>query len=171
MATKRKRKKKSKGKAKGDRYEYVVCNDCTELLGERCIRNMGAEHHGDVRTPSWFPFIVEAKHYQDLRLDFLLTGHSKCDIAGWWKQTVKHCEEQGQGRWPLLVMHRTYAGTFCMMEERRFDALCRLFPQFKIIEAIYWRDMAVINWKDFLCLPRPVIRSLNLRRLKRTNAL
>jgi hypothetical protein len=134
------KKKRKNSKAKGNRWENQLCKELTArchdefrrvpqsggfMGGRNRTRNILMREDakeilaGDLITPAWFPFTIEAKNYSDSPKMHNLLSIGDKDLDGWLKQ-AKGDAEFAKKEW-LLIFNITRKKAFVCMSRKLFE--------------------------------------------------
>lgn len=103
---------------------------------------------GDLITPKDFPFLVEAKHYEDFKFSQVINGQNK-EFDGWIDQAST---DAGRcSKLPMIFCKINYIGIYCIFEYKILSLDNGICPTtYFSNHLIYKRKWIMISMETFL---------------------
>lgn len=160
------KKKKVNGKKKGNRFELEVAKDLSSRFkdtfrrvpqsgaivgGLNKIYNEGLRTDaqeifaGDIISPQWFPFCIEAKNYANTPKMVNLLSIGDKDLDKWIKQS-KMSAQTANKDWILIFKITEGRKSFACLDQNLFFRICKNDMKRFII----YKDTIILDYKEFL---------------------
>lgn len=158
-------KKKVNSKKKGNRYELYISNDLSKRFNDTFRRvpqsgaivggvnklyneNLRSDAQeifaGDIISPPWFPFCIEAKNYENTpKMANLLSVGDK-DLDKWISQ-AKSSAKLAKKQWLICFKITKGRKSFCCLDKSFFEETTTSYNNY-----IVYKDTIILDYYDFM---------------------